>query len=210
MIRVTSVSAVWAISPFRLNLTIQTLVCLLLVGIVPIPLHTQNNMNLIAKLEIMLSDDQKFRGMKKNICLDSLSIIENQQAYLDSINREKLKKVICKHGWPKQSKVGEAGSLTAFLIVQHSNLEFQKEILPQIISASEEDEIRPDFVAYLQDRILVLSGEEQIYGTQLKYNEVTAEYELYPIANRKDLAKRRKLIGLVPIDEYLKQFNIKE
>ena len=38
----TSVSAVWAISSFRLNLAIQTLVGSLLVVIVPIPQHTPN------------------------------------------------------------------------------------------------------------------------------------------------------------------------
>jgi|AntAceMinimDraft_16_1070373.scaffolds.fasta_scaffold06032_5 hypothetical protein len=38
----TSVSAGCVISSFRLNLTIQTLIGLLSVGIVPIPPHTQN------------------------------------------------------------------------------------------------------------------------------------------------------------------------
>lgn len=69
-----------------------------------------------------------------------------------------------------------------------------------------EDDVNPQNIAYLKDRVLVFSGKKQVYGTQLKKNEITNKMELYDVEDEVHLDDRRKQIGLEPIAEYLKKF----
>src|SRR5215831_9535694 len=49
-----------------------------------------------------------------------------RQNELDSRNRQRLDEIVKEHGWPKRSAFGDDASGVAFLIVQHSELEYQK------------------------------------------------------------------------------------
>ena len=55
------------------------------------------------------------------------------------------------------------------------------------------------------DRVLVSDGKPQIYGTQgMEKNGVIVPY---PIEDEEHVDKRRKSIGLGPIDEHFKGMN---
>jgi len=48
----------------------------------------------------------------------------------------------------------------------------------------------------------------QKYGMHTSYNEQTKTAELYPLEDESKVNEWRKEIGLPPLEEYLKQFNI--
>mgnify|MGYP003545000465 CR=1 FL=1 len=119
-----------------------------------------------------------------------------------------MEEIIRQHGWPGKSLVGDEASLAAFLIIQHADYEYQKKYFPLINEAKKQGEIDPRHVALLEDRILMREGKKQIYGSQLKRNEKTGKYEMWPVEDEENLDKRRAAVGLEPIAEYLKHFGV--
>jgi len=123
---------------------------------------------------------------------------------LDKDNREWLKGVVEKHGWPGKSLVGTDGAHAAWLLVQHADpdLPFQKkclDLLKAAVKASEAD--GPD-LAYLTDRVLSNEGKKQLYGTQLV--QTAGRMVPKPIEDEAKVDERRKEVGLQPLAEYLK------
>jgi hypothetical protein len=121
----------------------------------------------------------------------------------DRQNRDWLKEVVAKHGWPGKSLVGGQGATDAWLLVQHADKdrEFQQRCLDQMKKLPP-GEVDPRDTAYLTDRILVGTGKKQIYGTQITYQD--GKLIPSPIDKPDDVDERRKAIGLEPLDEYLK------
>ncbi len=54
-------------------------------------------------------------------------------------------------------------------------------------------------LAYLEDRILMRQGKNQLYGTQYQLNKKTKQMELWEIDDPVNLNKRREAVGLPPI-----------
>ncbi|MEO6540026.1 MAG: DUF6624 domain-containing protein, partial [Ferruginibacter sp.] len=50
-------------------------------------------------------------------------------------------------------------------------------------------------------------GKEQIYGSQVKMNDA-GKYEFFPIKDERNVNKRRASVGLQPLEEYAKYFDI--
>lgn len=178
----------------------------------------QVNQKLRRELSGMLRDDQKYRGAVAAIEKDeTLSAAEKQkrvsavwdkQDRLDKRNLKKLAGIIDKYGWPTRSAVGREGSFAAFLVVQHGDLEYQKKYLPLLKEAARRSEAAPSDAAMLEDRILMREGRKQIYGTQLRFNEATNKFELWPIEDEAGVDARRASVGLGPLAEYLKQYGL--
>jgi len=62
--------------------------------------------------------------------------------------------------------------------------------------------------ALLKDRILMREGKKQIYGSQLYFNQVTKQLELWPIEDDENVDARRASVGLEPLAEYMKRFGL--
>ena len=178
---------------------------------------TQVNQSLRSELLKMQKDDQKYRGEVSKIMEMSLTADEKQkrvsalmekQERLDNRNRKRLVQIIDKFGWPGRSLVGKEASLTAFLIIQHADLEDQKKYFPMLKEAVRRGEARPDYAALLEDRILMREGKQQIYGSQLNFNQVTNQQELWPIEDEENVDARRASVGLEPLAEYVKRFGL--
>jgi hypothetical protein len=122
----------------------------------------------------------------------------------DEENREWLKGVIEKTGWPGVSRVGKDGAQAAWLIAQHADADrpFQKKCLGLLKKALEAKEATPAQVAYLTDRVLVGEGKKQKYGTQLGMKDGKLTPGLVEDEDRLD--ERRKSLGLPPMAEYIK------
>lgn len=171
-----------------------------------------------SELAEMLKDDQKYRGMVNEIENDKtlpadekekkVSALWERQNQLDQTNIRKLAKIIDLYGWPTRSGVGKEGSLAAFLVVQHGDLNYQKKYFPLIKDAVSKGEADRDDAALLEDRILMRDGKKQIYGTQLYFNEATKKLELWPIENEESVDARRASVGLRPLAEYVKSFGL--
>jgi hypothetical protein len=134
-----------------------------------------------------------------------ISAWEKQNA-IDSENLKKLSSIVEQWGWPKISEVGAEAANAAFLIVQHSDLEGQKKYLPEIKQAAMEGEASKRSFALLQDRILMNEGKPTIYGTQLRRNEETGEWFLWPVEDEANVDQVRAELGMEPLGEELKRY----
>jgi len=138
--------------------------------------------------------------------IDSLWKLKNT---LNKNNVLELEKIIKKYGWPKKSVFGAIGSGTAFQIIQHSDIKYQKKYLPKIKELCEINEADWQDFALMLDRILVSEKKPQIYGSQVNYNKLTKRYELFPIEDEKNVDERRIKVGLQPLKDYVEQWGIK-
>jgi hypothetical protein len=120
---------------------------------------------------------------------------------IDADNTDRMKAIVKRYGWPGPELVGKDGSEAAFLLVQHANHAFQKEMLPLVKHAYVTGALSGQNFALLQDRVLVGDGKLQIYGTQFKIQG--KELFLDPIEDELNVDRRRAEVGLPPLVEYL-------
>lgn len=128
--------------------------------------------------------------------LDGLTMTD-----VDRRNTARMKEVIAEAGWPGATLVGEDGASSAWLLVQHADLdpEFQRHCL-ELMKAMPEGEIDPVDLAYLTDRVLVNEGEPQIYGTQFWSPDGTRQPR--PIAEPMKVEELRAAIGMMSMQDY--------
>lgn len=118
---------------------------------------------------------------------------------IDEQNTTRLKEIVEEQGWPMISRVGAVASRAAWLLIQHSpDLNFMKRCL-KIMKALPADEISPLDLAYLEDRVLMMSGELQVYGTQFKGKG--KKFHVYPIKDHDNVDDRRARVGLCSFAE---------
>lgn len=142
---------------------------------------------------------------KKNPVSDSLWKLKEQ---LNNENLQRLEQIIEDNGWPGTSLVGRRAATTAFLIVQHSDLETQKKYKPLLMAACNRQDAEWSSLALLIDRIEVNENRPQVYGSQVRYNAEKKVYEPFPITDEHNLDKRRKEAGLRPAGSYYANWNI--
>jgi hypothetical protein len=125
---------------------------------------------------------------------------------IDTANTERVKAIVRQYGWPSPELVGRDGAEAAFLLVQHAELAFQKEMLPLVEKAYRSGGLSGQSYALLLDRVLVREGKPQVYGTQAKNHAEWKGQEpvLEPIEDEANVDKRRAEVGLFPLSEYRK------
>ena len=121
---------------------------------------------------------------------------------LDFQNQDKLISLIKKCGFPSKTQVGEKAMSAVFLILQHAGSRLMAYYYPQMEAAVEKGDIEKSTFALYQDRLLMYHGFSQIYGSQISNDE------LYKLENPESVNERRAAIGLEPIEEYLKHFEL--
>lgn len=173
------------------------------------------NMEVRAELMEILAMDQDLR-----ISLDTMENIYDWESevvqqtwkqihYNDSVNLVRIEKIIDEYGWPGKTLVGEDAADIAFLVLQHcADVGVMEKYLPLIEKAVSEDELDKPSLALFVDRIRMFKGEEQLYGTQLSYNDSTKILQLYPVVDEQNLNKRRAEMGLISIEDYLERFDL--
>ncbi|WP_306352746.1 DUF6624 domain-containing protein [Flavobacterium sp. '19STA2R22 D10 B1'] len=109
-------------------------------------------------------------------------------------NATKLKNIIALIGWPTIDKVGVEASDSAWLIAQHSigDPQFMKQCL-SLMEANIE-QINPQNIAYMHDRICCYQGRLQRYGTQ--YNK---DGSFCPVEDKDQVNANRARVQLKPI-----------
>jgi hypothetical protein len=90
-------------------------------------------------------------------------------------------------------------------MVQHSDHlpAFQKEVLEKMKTEVEKGNATPSNYGLLVVRLKLNTGEKQIYGSQVDYNIETCQAYSRNLADSVNVNKRRKSIGLEPMEEYL-------
>ncbi len=133
-------------------------------------------------------------------------VLLDRMKTIDEQNTLRIKEVVRKTGWPSTAQVGVDGANAAFLLVQHSDLKTQKEMLPLLEKAFRNGDVPGQNYALLVDRVLVGEGKPQVYGTQsLPFDQwVDQEPVLAPIEDEQNANQRRQSVGLPTLDEYRK------
>jgi len=172
------------------------------------------NVKLRDELAYIFANDQRYRGKMHEIrkkyghnSEEAKASVEKQQI-LDAANLIRIEEIIAEYGYPGVSIVGEKQSKTAFLVIQHADLEVQEKYLAMLTEAADKGELDWGNLAMLIDRIRMRKGEKQLYGSQIKIDSKTGAYSLYPIENPAEVNVRRKKLGLSPIEEYVKYWGL--
>ena len=164
------------------------------------------NKPLAQKLDSILTEDQKYRRQSKEE-IKTHGHLTNEFGMLwkktDSLNLIAVKKILDKDGWPGREVVGKNGGVALFLVIQHADLNTQEKYLPVIRTAVKTGKTDGSYLAYLEDRVLIGQGKNQIYGTQLSFSNVSS------LDDPDNVDSRRAFVGLPPLKEYLKKFDIK-
>ncbi|HXH61407.1 MAG TPA: DUF6624 domain-containing protein [Fimbriimonadaceae bacterium] len=123
---------------------------------------------------------------------------------VDEENLAMLRKIVDEHGWPTISMVGREAANAAFLVVQHgvSDKPFMQKVLGLMEPLLAKGEVAKQSYALLYDRTALQQGKKQRYGSQVK--AVDGKWAVEPCEDMAHLDERRKVMGLMPIKEYLK------
>jgi hypothetical protein len=200
-------------------------ICIIIILVYSLSAFSQNKDNqtgetdqykcVIAQLDSIYSFDQKFREESQKIGEKFGNDSKEYQASWDSIHKYdsinviKVSRIIETHGWLGISDIGEKANKTIWLVIQHAPLEKMLEYLPLLKESARNEETPADMMALTEDRILMYKGKPQIYGSQLSWNMKTNEYFVYPIENPDSVDIRRAKVGLDPMSEYVKIFDLK-
>jgi hypothetical protein len=124
----------------------------------------------------------------------------------DRENLPWLKRVMAERGWPGASLVGVDGAHAAWLLAQHAVADpaFQRRCLELLSAAVEAGEATERELAYLTDRVLVVEGAPQVYGTQLRRRG--DHFEPFDLSDPDGVDERRAAVGLESLAEYLTRF----
>ncbi|GAB3339602.1 hypothetical protein GCM10027429_26240 [Marivirga atlantica] len=130
------------------------------------------------------------------------------QAFKDSVftnNKRRANEIFKQHGFPGYDLVGKDGERDFWLIVQHSDFDpdFQKEVLKAMKPKVENNNAKSSHYALLTDRVNLNTGNKQIYGTQVAYDLQTGQVYPKPLKDSARVNKRRKSVGLEPLEIYL-------
>jgi hypothetical protein len=137
-------------------------------------------------------------------------LVEQMRA-VDDDNAAFLRAVVAEHGWPGRDLVGADGAQAAWLLCQHAtgDVEFQRRCLDLLAEAVAVGQAESRHLAYLTDRVLVMQGRPQVYGTQYRRSG-DSELGPHPIEEADSVDERRAKVGLGPLAEYdrqLRDFN---
>lgn len=123
------------------------------------------------------------------------------------VNHENLEIVVSlleNCGMPSMNEVSNQQLGAVWLVLQHSIYpEYTKKYFPDIEKAVNNGDLKKEQYALMKDKILMNEGKPQIYGSQIKSGK------LYKLIEPEKVNSRRKEMDMEPIEDYLKNFNIK-
>lgn len=125
-----------------------------------------------------------------------------EMAAIHDRNASAVEEIINKIGYPTTSKVGKVASEAAWLIIQHAigRPLFMKKCLTALQAAAADDALLGNQLAYLSDRIAVLEGKPQLYGTQFDWDEA-GQLSPCPMDDLAAVNLRRATLGWDSLEE---------
>ena len=168
------------------------------------------NVALRDELIKMQEEDQKYRMQMNDVenGSDEMKALWEKQAAVDEKNIKRVEEIIAEHGYPGKSLVGNQAKIATFLIIQHADLSYQEKYLPLLQEAADKGEMQKSSLALLIDRINMRNDKPQIYGSQVGTDPFTGELWFHEIEDEMNVDKRRAEMGLGPLSEYAKYFDL--
>lgn len=169
---------------------------------------TEFNQALVNELSKMYSNDQLVAANAYPPKDYSHLTQEEWKSFKDSVyktHQKRAKEILYEFGFVGFDLAGEKGSTYFWIIVQHSdhNPEFQSEVLKKMKIEVDKGNADSRNYGLLVDRVKLNTGEAQIYGTQVDYNMEICQAYPKKLADSINVNKRRKEIGLEPLEVYL-------
>lgn len=120
-------------------------------------------------------------------------------------NTARMKEIVREYGWPCSDLVGSEGAEAAWMVVQHAvDADFMQSCVHLLENAVQNNQAEGWHLAFLQDRLLTLSGQPQIYGTQFNHDEDGWPIP-YPIKDEANVDQRRADLGLNTLQERIEE-----
>jgi hypothetical protein len=126
----------------------------------------------------------------------------------DQANLKYVSEILDKYGWISYDTIGFKANQTLFLVIQHSDSTTQEKYLPLLKQAVKDNRAFAHDLALLEDRVLIKRGSKQIYGSQIQCDSAGKNCWILPIEDEINVDKRRADVGLQPLAEYVKTWNI--
>lgn len=105
-------------------------------------------------------------------------------------------------GIPTLNQVNDVQMAGIWAVLQHSNSKYVLKYMPQLEAAANNGDIKWGTIAMMKDRVLMEQGKPQVFGTQILNGQ------LYKLKDPEYVNKRRKAIGMDPIEDYLKRWEL--
>ncbi len=157
--------------------------------------------HLIPILDSILRSDQKYRSIS-----DPKIFERNQkkQARIDVANLKSITTILDKYGWLGQRDIGFIGAKAISMVMIHSDAQTKLKYYPMLINAARNGKVSFESVALYEDKLNAMLRRQQYYGSQVIQHD--GKSVLYPVFLVNELELRRKMIGVLPINNYLKMF----
>jgi hypothetical protein len=121
-----------------------------------------------------------------------------------------IKIILSNHkAYPGHDAVGLDISRAFWTLVLHQDKDtaLQKEVIALMKIQLDRKNVDPMDYAYLVDRYKVNTKQKQVYGTQCYFDPIKKTYVPQPIADKKNVDKRRKEMELPSMSDYLEILN---
>lgn len=129
-------------------------------------------------------------------------------AAADAANLPKVEAILTQHGWLGPKQIGPKANSAIFLVIQHADLPVQQKYLPMMRDAVKSGRASGSALALLEDRIALREGRQQVYGSQIGVDPATGAHYVLPLEDPDHVDERRAAVGLRPLAEYVKTWNI--
>jgi hypothetical protein len=154
---------------------------------------------------VAIDSTKKYGFTGRNRVMDSIFHV---MGYNDSVNLIRITKILDSVGYPSVKSVGSDAARTVFLVIQHSDLKVQERYFNVLKKAVDDGNLHPANFALLEDRIALRQGKKQVYGSQVGADMKTGKYYVLPLEDPDKVDQRRMNIGLQPLSDYVKQWDI--
>ena len=149
------------------------------------------------KYRLQLDDTTRRYGARSK----QVTALYKKMAMQDSLDLVKVDSIIIRYGWLGPDQVGSDESETQFFVIQHADINTQKRYLPVMRIAATYGKVKPQQLAFMEDKVALKEGRKQIYDTQLSF----PGYAVLPLEKPDSVDARRAGVGLEPLKVYLKE-----
>lgn len=166
-----------------------------------------------AQLLAIRDEDQKYREQieavlkKTPLSSPEAQAVLQKMAAADAANLPKVEAILAEHGWLGPDEIGPQANGALFLVIQHADLPVQQKYLPLMRAAVKAGKAHGAALALLEDRVALAEGRPQTYGSQLR-SEGDGPLFVQAIDDPDHVDERRAAVGLPPMAEYLKHWNL--
>lgn len=160
--------------------------------------YEEDNLKAIAEIE------GNYTTYRSSVFYNDEGSHKEKQRVVDSLNLLTLLAWIDTAGYPGIAEVGLEYDHVAWRVLLTGTAEVIERYLPMVKQQIENRNLMPWAYPRLHDRLSMLKGKPQLYGTQKYWNETAEQFDVYPIKDPELLEQRRYAWHLPSFDKKAK------